>query len=124
MEYLRELPVHYSKELRHSLVKGQDDKFYAIYTIQLYNFLLDDGRANFDTVVYETDSNGDFSRLWQQYNKRYHTREEALKHHEQIIRDFDTLLRIEAPKKKAAPAAAAAAEPAAAGAAATAEKKA
>ncbi len=124
MKYVKELDVRHSKELRCSLVQGQDDKHYMIYTIQLYPFLLDDGRANFDTVVVETDENGDYTVLRQQYNKRYHTREEALKHHETILQTFDTLLRIPVSKKKeAAPAAAPAAGTATPAAPAAPEKK-
>ncbi len=112
MQFLRELPCKYSKELRCTLVKGHDDQNYVIYTIQLYPFLLDDGRANFETVVHFTDANGDYGELKQQYTKRYHTREEALKNHERVLQEFDRLLQLEPAKKPAAAAHAAPAAPA------------
>lgn len=103
MKKIKDCPPAYARQLRHTQVQGRDDKFYKILTQQLYDRQPPPEFANFETVVNEVDEQGRYFVLVMPHLKRFMTREEALKHHEDLLDNFDERLQLPVKTEKHAP---------------------
>lgn len=117
MQLVREETPLWNRQLRATLVQGVDTKYYLVTTIKYYSFDVVDGRANYEVSVTEVDAKGNFKVLVQPHRKTFIEKEPSVKHHQYVLDNFDSLLKLEAPpppppKPAAAPASAVATAPA------------
>lgn len=94
MKILEELDLK-TRQLRHTLVQGRNGKFFKVLTYQLYDATPPPEFHNFEVNVMECDARGRFRELNVPYYARFFSKEEALKHHEEVLANFDTLLQLE-----------------------------
>lgn len=123
MQLVREETPLWNRQLRMTLVRGVDTKYYLVTTIKYYSFDVIDGRANYEVNVTEVDDKGNFKVLVQPHRKIFLDREPSEKHHAFVLEQFDSFLKLQAPPPPPPPKAVApAAAPAASGAVAPAPK--
>lgn len=98
MKVIEELALKHDRQLRHTLVEGRDGKFYKIYTFQLYDTAPPAEFPNFEINVQEVQEDGAFDVLVQPFLKRFFKKELAVDMHQQLLDDFDEMLKLDQPK--------------------------
>ena len=81
-------------------MQGFDDQHYKIYTFQLYDTEPPAEFPNFEVNVQECDPDGTFKVLVQPFMERFFRKGLALDKHQNLLDNFDSLLKLEAVKKK------------------------
>jgi hypothetical protein len=101
MKILEELPlVARARQLRHTFVQGQDEKYYKILTFRLYDFHCPPEFSTHETNVEEVNARGGRTVLFQPLIKRFFREDEAMAFHQELLEKFDETLRLKAPEKK------------------------
>jgi hypothetical protein len=101
MKILQELPlVARARQLRHTFVQGQDEKYYKILTFRLYDFHCPPEFSTHETNVEEVNARGGRTVLFQPLIKRFFREDEAMAFHQELLEKFDETLRLKAPEKK------------------------
>lgn len=92
---IRDLPPAHDKGIRKTLVRGADGEHYTIYTFRLYDRPPGAEFPNYEVNVIRTDAEGRYRVLVQPFFQRFSTEEEARAMHERLLREFDTLLKLQ-----------------------------
>ena len=100
MKVIEELPLGHKRQLRHTLVLGGDEKHYKIYTFQLYDTEPPAEFPNFEVNVQECDPDGTFKVLVQPFMKRFFKKGLAIDLHQQLLDNFDEMVKIDVVKTK------------------------
>ncbi len=100
MKAIKELELKHTRQLRHTFVQGRDGNYYKILTFQLYDMPPPSEFANYEVNVQLVDENGRFKELVVPYLKRFKIKDDALKLHDVLLKDFDNILKLEAPKEE------------------------
>lgn len=100
MEVVKEISGTMKKQMRITLVKGGDGKFYKVESIQLYDFETQPEFPNFEVVVIQTDANGEFTELVVVHLRRFFKREDTEKNHEHVVKNLDAVLKLQAAKEE------------------------
>lgn len=97
MQLIREETPRWNRQLRQTLVQGVDTKYYLVTTIKYYSFDVVDGRPNYEVNVTEVDENGNFRVLVQPHRKTFIEKEPSVKHHQFLLDNFDSFLKLSPP---------------------------
>ncbi|HZN62334.1 MAG TPA: hypothetical protein VFC90_08005 [Planctomycetota bacterium] len=100
MKILEELAPEFDRQLKHTWVKGRDEKGYKILTLQLYDKQPPPEFPNWEVSVVEVDERGKIRTLVQPLLKRYFDKQVALDFHQTLLETFDEFLKIPEPKKE------------------------
>ena len=100
MKIVEELAPEFDRQLKHTWVKGRDEKDYKILTLQLYDKLPPPEFPNWEVSVVEVDERGKIRTLVQPMLKRFFDRKVALDFHRNLLETFDQALKIPEPAKK------------------------
>jgi hypothetical protein len=100
MQILEELAPEFDRQLKHTWVKGRDEKGYKILTLQLYDRQPPPEFPNWEVSVVEVDERGKIRTLVQPMLKRFFDRGVALDFHKSLLETFDQALKIPEPPKK------------------------
>lgn len=100
MKILEELAPDFDRQLKHTWVKGRDEKGYKVLTLQLYDFQPPPEFPNWEVSVVEVDERGKIRTLVQPLLKRFFDRKVALDFHQTLLETFDEFLKIPEPKKE------------------------
>lgn len=100
MKVIEELALKHGRQLRHTMVQGRDEKYYKVYTFQLYENAPPAEFANFEVNVQEVEADGTFKILFQPLLKRFFVKAAALEEHQKLLDGFDDALKLEEPAKK------------------------
>ena len=100
MKILHELTPEFDRQLKHTWVKGRDEKDYKILTLQLYDRQPPPEFPNWEVSVVEVDERGKIRTLVQPMLKRFFDRKIALDFHQNLLETFDAALKIPEPPKK------------------------
>lgn len=101
MKVIEELALKHGRQLRHTMVQGRDEKYYKVYTFQLYDTAPPAEFANFEVNVQEVEADGTYKVLFQPLLKRFFAKSAALAEHQKLLDGFDDALKIEESVKKA-----------------------
>ena len=101
MNVIKEMePNGRARQLRHTFVKGADNKHYKILTFKLYDFTASPEFATHETNVEEVNEKGARFVLVQPLIKRFFEETEAMTFHQDLLDKFDAVLNLKAPEKK------------------------
>lgn len=94
MKIINEIPPRHTRHLKHTFIQGRDGNYYKVLAFQLYDTTPLAEFANFEVNVQKVNSDGKFKELIVPYLKRFKKKDEALKHYEELINDFDSFLKL------------------------------
>ena len=77
MKILEDLKPEFGRQLKHTWVKGRDEKGYKVLTLQLYDRQAPPEFANWEVSVVEVDERGKIRTLVQPLLKRFFERTEC-----------------------------------------------
>ncbi len=100
MRILEELAPEFDRQLRHTWVKGRDEKGYKILTLQLYDRQPAPEFSNWEVSVVEVDERGKIRTLVQPLLRRFFDRKVALDFHQTLLEKFDDYFKLPEPKKE------------------------
>jgi hypothetical protein len=103
MKIVEEIAPEFDRQLKHTWVKGRDEKGYKILTLQLYDKMPPPEFPNWEVSVVEVDERGKIRTLVQPMLKRFFDRKIALDFHQTLLETFDEALKIPEPKKEEKP---------------------
>ncbi|MHC4607040.1 MAG: hypothetical protein ACYTAF_08880, partial [Planctomycetota bacterium] len=98
-----EQAIEQARQLRRTLVQARDGKHFRVLTFRIYDEEPRPEFHRFETSVSECDENGKFRVLIQPLIKRFFREDEARTFHDEVLKDFDALLKIPEPKPKPEP---------------------
>src|ERR1043166_6398094 len=105
MKILKELDlVARARQLRHTFVQGADEKYYKVLTFKLYDFASPPEFATHETNVEEVNERGGRTVLVQPLLKRFFSEAEATAFHQELLENFDKILRLSPPAQEHKPA--------------------
>jgi hypothetical protein len=100
MEVIKELEPSHARQLRHTFVQGRDGNYYKILTFQLYEMAPPPEFANYEVNVQKVDKQGRFNELVVPFLKRFKVKEDALRLHDELLKEFDNILKLEELKEE------------------------